>query len=97
MRTFTTHLQQKLAVIPVHSDDIHQFLTNVHTRLPPDAHAAFALPITEEELKVAVRTGKRNKAPGIDSLLYNGYRVYPGGRKRPGRGADHPPPSSAEV
>jgi hypothetical protein len=30
------------------------------------------------------------------SLLYNGYRVFPGG-KAAGRGADHPPPSSAEV
>jgi hypothetical protein len=30
------------------------------------------------------------------NLLYNGYRIFPGG-KRPGRGVDHPPPSSAEV
>jgi hypothetical protein len=31
------------------------------------------------------------------SLLYNGYRVFPGGRKRSGRDADPSPPSSAEV
>jgi len=31
------------------------------------------------------------------SLLYNGYRVSFSGVKRPGRGVDHPPPSSAEV
>jgi hypothetical protein len=31
------------------------------------------------------------------SLLYNGYRVFPGGRKRPGRDADPSPPSSAEA
>jgi hypothetical protein len=31
------------------------------------------------------------------SLLYNGYRVFPGGKVRPGRDADHTPPSSAEV
>ena len=30
---------------------------------------------------------------GIPSLLYNGYRVFPG-LKRQKRGADHPPPSS---
>jgi hypothetical protein len=30
------------------------------------------------------------------SLLYNGYRVFPGGKLRPGRAADHSPPSSAE-
>ena len=27
--------------------------------------------------------------------LYNGYRVFPGGKVRPGRAADHSPPSSA--
>jgi hypothetical protein len=31
------------------------------------------------------------------SLLYNGYRVSFPGVKRPGRGVDHPLPSSAEV
>ena len=30
------------------------------------------------------------------SLLYNGYRVFPG-VKRPRRGVDHPLPTSAEV
>jgi hypothetical protein len=34
---------------------------------------------------------------GPPSLLYNGYRVFPGGRKRPGRDADPSPPSSAKV
>jgi hypothetical protein len=34
---------------------------------------------------------------GPPSLLYNGYRVFPGGKVRQGRAADHPPPSSAEV
>jgi hypothetical protein len=34
---------------------------------------------------------------GPPSLLYNGYRVFPGSRKRPGRDADPSPPSRAEV
>jgi hypothetical protein len=34
---------------------------------------------------------------GPPSLLYNGYRVFPGGKMRPGRAADHSPPTSAEV
>jgi len=29
------------------------------------------------------------------NLLYNGYRVFPGGKERPGRDADPSPPSSA--
>ena len=31
------------------------------------------------------------------SLLYNRYRVFPGGKVRPGRAADCSPPSSAAV
>jgi hypothetical protein len=34
---------------------------------------------------------------GPPSLLYNGYRVFPGGKERPGRKADPSPPSSAVV
>ena len=34
---------------------------------------------------------------GPPSLLYNGYRVLPGGKVWPGRAADHSPPSSAAV
>ena len=34
---------------------------------------------------------------GPPSLLYNGYRVFPGGKERPGRDADPSPPSSPVV
>ena len=34
---------------------------------------------------------------GPPSLLYNGYRVFSGVKVRPGRAADHSPPSSAAV
>jgi hypothetical protein len=34
---------------------------------------------------------------GPPSLLYNGYRVFPGGKKRPGRDADSSPTSSAVI
>ena len=30
-------------------------------------------------------------------LLYNGYRVFPVGKERPGRAADSSPPSSAVI
>ena len=33
----------------------------------------------------------------VPSLLYNGRRVFPGGKVRPGCEADPSPPSSAEV
>jgi len=34
---------------------------------------------------------------GPPSPLYYGYRVFPGDKVRPGRAADHSPPSSAAV
>ena len=34
---------------------------------------------------------------GPPILLYNGYQVFPGGKVRPGRAADHSPTSSAAV
>ena len=34
---------------------------------------------------------------GPPSLLYSGFRVFPGGKERPGRDADHSPLSSAVV
>ena len=33
----------------------------------------------------------------VPNLLYSGNRVFPGGKERPGRGADPSPPSSAVV
>jgi len=42
------------------------------------------------------RWGARFSAPvQTSSLLYNRYRVFPGGKERPGRDADPSPPSSA--
>jgi hypothetical protein len=34
-------------------------------------------------------------AVGLTSLLYNGYRVFPGGKEHPGLDIDPLPPSSA--
>jgi len=34
---------------------------------------------------------------GPPSLLYNGYRVFPGGKEQPGHDADPSPPSSTMV
>jgi hypothetical protein len=34
---------------------------------------------------------------GPSSLLYNEYRVFPGGKVRLGRAVDHSPPSNAAV
>jgi len=42
-------------------------------------------------------TARPDRPWGPPSLLYNGYRVFPGGKVRLGYAADHLPPSSAVV
>jgi len=37
-------------------------------------------------------SARPNRSRVPPSLLYNGYRVFPGGKLRPGRAADHSPP-----
>jgi len=54
--------------------------------------------VSGDRILVGVRFFVHPDRPrGPPGLLYNGYQVFPGGEVRPGRDADHPPPSSAEV
>jgi len=51
-----------------------------------------------DRIPVWTRFSARPDRPwGPPCLLLNGYRVFPGGKVRPGRAADHSPPSSAAV
>jgi len=51
-----------------------------------------------DRIPVRTRLSARPDRPwGLPSLLYNGYRVFPGGKVRPRRAADHSPSSSAAV
>ena len=51
-----------------------------------------------DRIPVETRFSARPDRPwGPPSFLYNWYRVFPGGKVRPGRPADHSPPSSAAV
>jgi hypothetical protein len=43
-----------------------------------------------DRIPVGTRFSARPELPPV-----NGYRVFPGGKVRPGRAADHLPPSSA--
>jgi len=51
-----------------------------------------------DRIPVGAKFSPRPDRPcGPSSLLYKGYRVFSGGKVRPGRAADHSSPSSAEV
>ena len=64
----------------------------------PKWHASFAF-TTVPIVFISLARPVKNMciSTHICSLLYNGYRVFPGGKERPGRDADPSPPSSAVV
>ena len=52
----------------------------------------------QDRIPVTTSFSARPDRPwGPPSLLYNGYQIFPAGKLRPGRAADHSPPSSAAV
>jgi len=53
--------------------------------------------ISEGFILEMVRKPCPDRPWGPPSLLYNGYRLFPGGKERPGRDADPSPRSSAVV
>jgi hypothetical protein len=64
----------------------------------PDSSVGIATDYGIDESWWRVRFSARPDRPwGPLSLLDNGYQVFPGAKLRPGRAADHPPPSSVEV
>ena len=72
-------------------------LPNVCCRIKLQVMSSFVV-VLEIIPSLASRFSARPDRPwGPPSLLYNGYRVFPGGKVRPGRAADHSPSSSAAV
>ena len=77
-------------------------LTRTYTQRGPGSSVGIATELragrSGDRIPVGARFSARpDRTWGPPSLLYNGYRVFPGGKVRPGRAADHSPPSSAEV
>jgi hypothetical protein len=75
----------------------------IHIMCGPDSSVGIATDYRLDGPGIESRWGEifrpsRLALGGPPSLLYNGYRAFPGGKVRLGRAADHsPPPSSAAV
>ena len=73
------------------------------TRKPAiHTHVFLVLPVQTDgtaffRVRVEIFHTRPNRPFSSPSLLHNEYRIIAGGVKRPRRGADHPPPSSAEI
>ena len=74
-----------------------------HSLLVPWSRKGRAIPLlplqtgqSGDRIPMGARFSARPDLPwGPPSLLYNGYRVFSGGKVRPGPAADRSPPSSA--
>jgi hypothetical protein len=67
-RVFTEHLQLKFDTIKVESHSIQALLEGVKVQIAPEANEMIQMPIMEEELRLAVMSGKKKKAPGYDGI-----------------------------
>jgi hypothetical protein len=54
---------------------IRAMLVGVETTLPPEANATLQMPITKEELRVAVERGKKLKTPGYDGMCTDFFQL----------------------
>jgi hypothetical protein len=75
LQAFVTHLRHKLTTVNVNPNAIQDLLMEVTVCMARDTQLYFHRPITEDELLVAVRNGKMNKAPGIDGIPTDFYRL----------------------
>ena len=67
-------------------------------RCIPECNTKRPINMDVKKIPVGTRFSVRPDRPwGPPSLLYNGYRVFPGSKVRPGHAADHSPPSSVAV
>jgi hypothetical protein len=73
LQTFTTHLQEKYASIPVNAAQMHRMGSYIKTRLSIDANTDLEAPVTLEEIKTAFRKGKKGKSPGSDGISHEFY------------------------
>jgi hypothetical protein len=75
LRTFTEHLRRKVDTIPVDKQAIYNILEGVKVKIATEAHTAFQMPITEEELHGTLMSGKKKKAPGYDGICTDFLQV----------------------
>ena len=95
---FSKLLSEKILIL---RSNQRETIINVHTFCGPGSSVGIATGHGLDGPGIECRWGARFSAPVQTGpgahLLYNGYRVFPGGKERPGRDADPSPPSSAVV
>jgi len=75
LRTFTDHLRRKYDHIPSFAESTLETLDYALKKLPPIDANILEEPITLEELRAAVTTGKARKAPWCDGINHEFFKT----------------------
>jgi len=75
LRTFTNFMKKKYDTLHVDSDSAHRMLQRSKKHIPQEANDALDAPITMDELLIAVKQGKKHKAPGCDGISHDFFQL----------------------
>ena len=90
LRTFTEFMKKKYSIITVDDDSLNRILQHTRKTVPPLATEALDMPITMEELRIAVKQGKKLKAPGYDGICHDFFPTCMGDNQTRLTGCDEP-------
>jgi len=70
MRQFTNFLETKYSLLPTDTRSFQTMVSREMPKIPEDANTVLDNPITLEEVREAVKKGKRHKSPGPDGICH---------------------------
>ena len=71
MRLFTKFLETKYSHLQIDMRSFQKMVSCGIPKIPGDANTELDHPITMEELREAVKKGKRHKSPGPDGICHD--------------------------
>jgi hypothetical protein len=70
MRQFTNFLETKYSLHPIDTSSYQTMTSCEKPKIPEDANTLLDNPITLDEVREAVKKGKRRKSPGPDGICH---------------------------
>jgi len=75
MKAFTNHFQRAFQPLEVQAESMKESLHRITQNINPELNDALMAPIVLKELKTAISQSKPNKAPGVDGIGLEFYRM----------------------
>jgi hypothetical protein len=74
LRTFDNHMRTKYEPIPIQEEAYGEIIRSIQRTTTREENDNLELPITEDEIMLAVEKGKPNKAPGNDGISQSFFK-----------------------